>query len=110
MGVNVQVFDGYRVTYANVRPQEILLIDNAQTVRYQGSDQIPGQAYVDLTLSRRFRLSRQAGPVRAVDVRFGVQNVLDKKPPIVADEFDVPYSTYGDPRLRRFELALSAGL
>jgi outer membrane receptor protein involved in Fe transport len=110
MGVNVQVFDGYRVTYANVRPQEILLIDNAQTVRYQGSDQIPGQAYVDLTLSRRFRLSGQAGPVRAVDVRFGVQNVLDKKPPIVADEFDVPYSTYGDPRLRRFELALSAGL
>jgi outer membrane receptor protein involved in Fe transport len=108
VGINVQAFDGYLVTYADVRPTELLLINNEQTVRYQGGTRVPRQAYVDLTVRRRFLMSSKADPMDALEMRFGIQNVFDKRPPTVANEFDVPYSTYGDPRRRRFELAFSA--
>jgi outer membrane receptor protein involved in Fe transport len=42
-------------------------------------------------------------------MRFGIQNVFDKRPPTIVSPYAVPYSTYGDARRRRFELALSAG-
>jgi outer membrane receptor protein involved in Fe transport len=110
IGVNLQAFDGYRVTYADVRPRELLSINNEQTVRYQGGNRVPRQAYVDMTLRRRFLISPKAAPIDGLEIRFGIQNVFDKRPPTVANEFDVPYSTYGDARRRRFELTLSAEL
>jgi outer membrane receptor protein involved in Fe transport len=108
VGINVQAFDGYKVTYADVRPGELLLINNEQTVRYQGGNRVARQAYVDMTLQRRFLISPKAAPMDGLEVRFGIQNVFDKRPPTVANQFDVPYSTYGDARRRRFELTLSA--
>jgi outer membrane receptor protein involved in Fe transport len=103
---NVQFFSRYRVTMADLRLGDLVVEDNEQTVRNQGRDRIPNQAYADVAISRRLRLSPASSPLKAVDVRFGVQNVFDKRPPTVANEFDVPYSTYGDARRRRFSLAV----
>jgi outer membrane receptor protein involved in Fe transport len=105
---NIQFFSSYRVTYADPDGRGDVIIDNPQTLRYQGSERIPSQTYVDLAVSRRLRLAGRSVSMDALDVRLGVQNVFDKRPPTVANEFDVPYSTYGDPRRRRFTLSLSA--
>jgi outer membrane receptor protein involved in Fe transport len=107
---NVQHFGRYRVTYADLSPEELVNIDNPQAVSYQGSEYIPSQVYADVGVSKRFLVSGRSGPANAIRLRFGVQNLFDKRPPTVANEFDVPYSTYGDARRRRFSLAVSAEL
>jgi outer membrane receptor protein involved in Fe transport len=102
--LNVQMFGTYRVTYAGE-----LATRNPQVLRYQGREKVPSQAYVDLALRRRFRLVGFGGRTDDVDLRFGIQNVFDKRPPTIANPFEVPYSTYGDARRRRFELVVSTG-
>jgi hypothetical protein len=42
-------------------------------------------------------------------VTLGILNLFDRQPPIVANPDSQGYSTYGDPRGRRFELSVSAG-
>jgi outer membrane receptor protein involved in Fe transport len=108
--LNVQFFDSYRITYADpfAANEAMIFVDNVQALRYQGSERIPSQAYVDLSLKRRFELVGRLGPVDSVQVRLGVQNVFDKRPPLIANNREVPYSTYGDARRRRFELSLSS--
>jgi outer membrane receptor protein involved in Fe transport len=101
--VNVQMFSRYRVTYAGD-----LATRNPQVLRYQGREFVPSQAYVDLSVRRRFQLGPGGGLINAVDLRFGVQNVFDKRPPTIANQFEVPYSTYGDARRRRFQLTLAS--
>ena len=44
-----------------------------------------------------------------VELRVGVQNVFDKEPPIIAEpnfQSGASFSTYGDPRLRRYSVQL----
>jgi hypothetical protein len=69
---------------------------------------IPAQIYVDLAVRRRFDFGDGAGPLRAVDVRFGIQNLLDKRPTSVGFVGSPGYSYYGDARRRRVELTLSS--
>jgi outer membrane receptor protein involved in Fe transport len=72
----------------------------------QARKYIPSRIYLDLTTRRRFDFP--AGhALRALDVRFAVQNLLDTTPPIVADANNMGYDYRGDPRRRRFELSLS---
>jgi outer membrane receptor protein involved in Fe transport len=103
IGLNVQYYDSYRATYP---------IDNGQFVRnpellaFQGAARIPSQAYVDLFVRRSFDLQR-ARPLDRIEVNFGVQNLLDQRPPTVADPALSGYSFYGDPRRRRLALVLS---
>jgi outer membrane receptor protein involved in Fe transport len=101
--LNLQLFGRHRVTYADLSSFAAVVIGNEQVLRFQGSAYIPAQAYVDLGVRRRFGM----GAANTVDVRFGIQNLLDKRPPIVANPGEVSYSTYGDARRRRFELAVS---
>ncbi|MFC3077675.1 TonB-dependent receptor [Phenylobacterium terrae] len=78
-----------------------------ERVRFQGAAHIPSQVYVDLAVRRSFELP-PGGHLRAFDVRLGVQNLLDRSPPILADSTTLGYDYYGDPRRRRFEVLLTA--
>jgi outer membrane receptor protein involved in Fe transport len=104
--LNLQFFDGYRVTYAD--PTNTVGRENAQVLRYQGREHVPSQVYVDLSVRRRLQLTARSAPLNALDLRFGIQNLFDRRPPLIANPAEVPYSTYGDARRRRFELALSS--
>jgi outer membrane receptor protein involved in Fe transport len=108
VGLNVQAFSGYRITFANPGNVDGVIFDNEELLSYQGRNWVPSQAYVDLAARRRFHLEASAAPLKTLEVRFGIQNLLDKPPPTVASPYAVPYSTYGDARLRRFELTLAS--
>ena len=74
----------------------------------QGAATIPHQVYHDLLGEYRFGQSDALGGLfNNVELTFGVQNVLDKMPPIMASTrvYGI-YSYYGDPRMRRYSIAL----
>lgn len=105
LGLFAQYFGSYRAANSTFNATAI----NPKLVAYQGMPNIPAQVYLDFSASRRFVTSGWAGPVRSVQVTLGVMNILDRQPPIVANPDSQGYSTYGDPRGRRFELSVSAG-
>jgi outer membrane receptor protein involved in Fe transport len=107
LDLNLQAFSSYRVTFANPDDVDGVRFDNAVVQRYQGRDRVPSQAYVDLSARRRFSLEGRAGPLKSVEVRFGIQNIFDKRPPTIVSPYAVPYSTYADARRRRLELTAS---
>lgn len=102
LGISATYFHGYRAANSS---------DNAVTAAraalLAGGSRIPAQAYIDVFASRRIALGHAAG-IDAIDVRFGIQNLFDHRPPILADPSTARYSLYGDPRLRRFELSIVA--
>jgi outer membrane receptor protein involved in Fe transport len=100
--LNVQFLDSYRVTYGD----PLLSSRNLQILRYQGRKHVPSQTYLDLTVTRRIEFA--TGSVRALDLRLSVQNLLDRRVPTITDPSDYSYSTYGDPRGRRFGLTVSS--
>ncbi len=64
----------------------------------QGSATIPAQAYVDVYGSYKI--------TKSMEVRAGVNDILDKSPPINLSS-DILYSTYGDPRRANFYLSVN---
>lgn len=103
VGFNVSFYGGYRVFDRSDTSAQI-----AQVTLWQGASRVPSQAYVDLFATRQIRF--QSG-LKDAQLRFGLQNVLDHRPPILARTLGFGltgfnYSTYGDPRRRRFELSL----
>jgi hypothetical protein len=105
VGFNVSYYARYRV-YDR--------LDTAATAAaltlWQGSPWVRAQAYVDLFATRQLSFGKVSG-ARELQVRFGVQNVLDSSPPVIARPVvfgftSFNYSSYGDPRRRRFELSL----
>lgn len=111
IGVNVQYFDGYSL----VTTGDILLDggpspeDLDRKERTQGALRIPSQTYVDLHASWRLPIP-DTSPLREATLDFGIVNLLDAEPPRVSSllTFGEGFSPYGDPRQRRFELALSS--
>ncbi len=105
LGVNIAFYDGYRVFDSTDSADTV-----ARKVLQQGASRVPPQAYVDLYATRRVALETTVGGLREVQLRFGVQNVLDHDPPLIAQsspsDRSLPYSPYGDPRGRRFEFGL----
>ncbi len=103
IGANLQFFDHYRVY------QTTFISSKNQYILTQGAAWIPSQAYLDLTLSHRFRLGRAGREFRA---DLGIEDVLDSSPPreLNYNSLGAGFSLYGDPRQRRFELGLSARL
>lgn len=100
LGLSAHYYGAYRIASAET---SAALQD--QIVRQQGAEKIPAQVYFDLAAGYRLTRSAGAGP-RVVDIRLGVLNVLDHRPPTVAATGFIPYSPYGDPRRRRLELSL----
>lgn len=103
---NAQFYDSYRVYSVTSTATQI-----ADAVLTQGADRIPSQVYHDLSVSYRFTQT-SSGLRRIFDnseISFGLQNLFDKSPPIVAatSAGSLGYSPYGDPRLRRFSVSFS---
>lgn len=112
-GANAQTYGSYRVTYAYqtgsaFEPGYTSL--NRTALLQQGRGRIPAQAYVDAYVG-------WAGPAGAdrtpeLTLRFGVKNVLGKRPPLVVPSVGqginaLGYSYYGDARGRQFVLDAS---
>ena len=103
---NTQFYDSYNVfTTQDVSTAIGQSIVNT-AVTGQGSTKIPAQSYSDLYVSYDF--GANSSVLNRVRISAGIQNVFNKKPPVVAISSynGAGYSTYGDPRLRRFTLTL----
>jgi iron complex outermembrane recepter protein len=110
LGWNIQYYDSYFLYTAGSAPALI-----ADTILNQGAAKVPSEIYNDLFIAYRFDRSSAfaGGALRGTEVNFGIQNVFDKEPPIIAGTglaggtfAQSGYSPYGDPRLRRFTLTV----
>ncbi|WP_185965013.1 TonB-dependent receptor [Glacieibacterium frigidum] len=101
VGCNGQFYSRYRVV------RSVTTATEAQTIKAQGALHIPAQFYVDLYGTYRLGPNDAAsGP----ELRWGLSNVFDRRPPTVVDPNGPGYSFYGDPRRRRFQLTLDVPL
>ena len=98
IGVDAQYYHAYRATGT----MAFALAKTAPT-----GVRIPSQVYLDANMTYRLSLDDWQGRPRDVEIRFGVQNLLDHDPPTVTNAA-LSYSYYGDPRGRRFELSATA--
>jgi len=98
-GWNTQIYGSYRVCRSDLTP-----FTCGQEETWQGKRKIPSQNYSDIYVSYDFK----AGGILAnSNIRIGVQNLFDQKPPVVASGIDqTGYSSFADPRLQRFTVAL----
>lgn len=102
--LNVQYYASYRVAAADPASA-----GNAQSIRSQGGEWVPAQAYVDLSVRRRFTAPLGPGPLRTLEARLSIQNLLDRDPPIdLVAPSGLGFSEYGDPRRRRVAATLAA--
>ncbi len=74
---------------------------NAQRTVVPGlqSSYVKSQFYQDISASYRFDFG--------ATLRFGINNVLNRKPPLDTTAIPLYYSRYGDPRLRNFYLGIN---
>jgi iron complex outermembrane recepter protein len=107
-GVNAQVFSGYRESLG----LPLLTVLNQNNLLLQGAASIPPQVYVDAIVGYRSTVHLGGAGSQDIEYRFGVQNLFDQTPPLIvappATFETVGYSTYGDPRGRRFEFTVTA--
>ncbi|MEP7350309.1 MAG: TonB-dependent receptor [Sphingorhabdus sp.] len=98
-GWNTQIYGSYRVC-------ESFLTDFTcdQKETWQGARKIRSQYYSDIYIGYDFK---EGGILEGTNIRMGIQNLFNKNPPAVASGVDqTGYSSFGDPRLQRFTLAL----
>lgn len=69
----------------------------------QDSSFIPRQSYTDAYV--RYHFGENSRFLKGAELSLGIQNLFNAEPPIVASSFGV--SGLGDPRLRRFTIALA---
>ncbi len=75
--------------------------DNGFTLN-QGTSTVPAQSYHDIFASYHFD---NDGPLKDLEIAGGIQNLFNTRPPVI-NAHNGTYSTFGDPRLRRFTLSL----
>jgi outer membrane receptor protein involved in Fe transport len=103
VGFNIQYYDRYRVASSATSPLDVLKEVS------QGSAWIPSQTYVDLFSAYRFSLPDRGFLPRVIELRFGIEDIFDAEPPIVSNyASNEGYSSYGDPRRRRFDLTIAS--
>ncbi|MES3100585.1 TonB-dependent receptor [Sphingomonas faeni] len=108
--IDAQYYSAYDITTAGDADSSY----NENRVLQQGSARVPAQVYLDAGLT--YRMTLGGGP--PVDFTLGIKNLLDKAPPLEVPtldfygllDFSVGYSTYGDPRGRRFLLTAAVSL
>ncbi len=99
LGWNTEYFDSYFVYNGGSSAATI-----ASAAFSQGSETISGQMYSNLFASWK---PASNGWLQGMEFSAGVQNVFNKSPPILATTDSTGgYSTYGDPRLRRYSIAV----
>ena len=101
---NAQYYDSYKV-YSSTATD--LVIET--TVRGQGSRLVSNQIYHDVFAKYRVSAASTfaSGLFADTEISFGIQNLFDESPPILAQADGTGgYSLYGDPRLRRYSLLI----
>ena len=101
LGVNVTYYHSYLASRTYDSAWQV-----GQNALLQASARIPSQLYFDLYATRRLALQDAPAGLTSLDIRFGIENLFDHRPPIIVDPSSSNYSLYGDPRLRRFELSI----
>lgn len=104
--LDAQYYGGYKIVAGAYQGDYNAL--NQQRIAQQGSRRIAPQAYVDLGIAYLAPFANG----RTAAFRLGIKNLLDKTPPLVIpslsylgqQDYGVGYSSYGDPRGRRFVL------
>ena len=98
-GWNTQIYGSYRVCESF-----LTAFTCGQKETWQGGRKIRSQNYSDIYVSYAFKTG---GILADSNIRIGIQNLFNQKPPTVASGVDqTGYSSFGDPRLQRFTLAL----
>lgn len=95
VGLNVQYYAG-----RDVQRSGFGWTSGTDEIAIQQASTLPAQAYADIVFRRDLGREGQTG------LQLVVRNLFDAKAPLDANN-DLGYSTYGDPRGRRFELTLS---
>jgi iron complex outermembrane recepter protein len=107
IGANIQYYGRYRIAYSDAVPNDTAY--NLLNATFQGSAWIPSQTYVDLFATYLISLPHNRPLPRTIELRFGVEDVFDTAPPLVAGyESYQAYSSYGDPRRRRFDFTIAS--
>jgi outer membrane receptor protein involved in Fe transport len=103
---NTQFYDSYNIFSTNDPNVASGAASIANAIALQGTRRIPSQSYSDLHVSYDFQDT--GGVLSGLRISAGVQNIFDKKPPVVAIQSytQAGYSTFGDPRLRRFTISI----
>jgi outer membrane receptor protein involved in Fe transport len=103
---NTQFYDSYRIITTQDISSDFARSLNEAEIKQQGALRVPSQLYSDIQLS--YEMDESWGALGGLRISAGVQNIFNKKPPVIAiDSYQAAgYSTYGDPRLRRFTLTL----
>lgn len=98
---NMQYYSGYKGYASDPDPafRDIFVLN-------QGTARIPAQSYHDIAASYRFSGSHW---LSGTELGLGIQNLFNTLPPAINSNNGL-YSTYGDPRLRRFTLRLTRHL
>jgi iron complex outermembrane recepter protein len=103
MGLDWYATPGLTLSWNAQYTHSYCLAFGCERVIAQGAAEIPAQVYHDIALTYAFSEPRDSWKMLGnTTVNFGVQNVFNKEPPIIADGMN--YSQYGDPRLRRYSL------
>jgi outer membrane receptor protein involved in Fe transport len=115
VGWNAQFYHSYFAFFAGsgATAEEVeatTAANREDAILNQGTARIRRQIYHDVIASYRFETT--AGLLANSEISLGIQNVFDKSPPILASANPTVggYSTYGDPRLRRYLLSFRKSL
>ncbi len=128
-GLNLQFYGAYSGYFATPQTELVrafLASVGPTNANGTNASYIPAQFYLDWILGLRSALTLAGSEPTSVEYRFGIKNILDRQPPVVAGTFAIQtknnganpydynplggYGGYGDPRGRRFELSISAAL
>lgn len=108
VGWDVRYFDSYRAFTANAA----VAGTNANAILNQGNGgRVDSQIYHDAHASYRFEqpVDREGRLVDYTELRFGVKNLFNAKPPYDATFGPFYYSPYGDVRLASYWISLAVG-
>ena len=107
-GWNAQVFDSY-FRYTNEFPGATEFFRD-EAIRIAGSETVGSQIYHDVLIQYRVPQIANQRMMRGAKITLGVQNIFNRKPPLLPSNFQAggstAYSQYGDPRLRRYSVSL----
>lgn len=106
VGWNATYFDSYRV-YSGTASEST----RTAAILNQGSETIPSQTYHDIFARYRTEINLDSpGIFDNLEINFGIRNIFNREPPILATidtSVSSAYSTYGDPRLRMYSISLT---
>lgn len=102
LGLSGQYYGSYSVNPVSFAPNNI-------GSQRQGTEMIGSQLTLDLYAAYRFGLPPMGRRPRKLELRLGLQDLLDRRPATVVGA-QGGYSAYSDPRRRRLELTAAVNL